>query len=269
MLEGPVYSHAHIVATGDSLRFESAVASPLVVEGKLWGAITVSASRSLAPDTEARLERFTDIVATAIANADSREALATLAAEQAALRRIATHVAQGRLPEEIFSAVAEEVAAAMGAVAAVTRFDQEGRSVVITGISEETGAPIGTRLELTDGMASAEVYRTGRPARVDDYDWSARSGPVGEVARHFGIASQVATPIVVEGHLWGTWWPSDRAAAADVEATARAVHRAPRDCDRERGELAELAASRRRIVTAGDEARRRIERDLHDGSSSG
>ncbi|MDX6525895.1 MAG: hypothetical protein QOI43_1406, partial [Gaiellales bacterium] len=180
VLDGPLYSQAHIVATGDSLRFKSAVASPLVVEGKLWGAMAVSATRSLAPDTEVRLERFMDIVATAIANADSREALATLAAEQAALRHIATHVAQGRRPEEIFSAVAEAVAAAMGAMAAVARFDQEGRSVVITGISEEIGVPIGTRLELSEGMAGAEVYRTGRPARVDGHDWSTRSGPVAE-----------------------------------------------------------------------------------------
>jgi GAF domain-containing protein len=266
VLEGPVYSHAHIAATGDSLQFKTAVASPLVVDGKLWGAITVSASRSLAPDTEARLERFTDIVATAIANADSREALATLAAEQAALRRIATHVAQGRLPEEIFSAVADEVAAAMGAVAAVARFDEEGRSVVITGISEETGAPIGTRLELTDGMASAEVHRTGRPARVDGYDWSARSGPAAEVARRFGIASQVATPIVVEGHLWGTMVAIGQARLAeDVEQRMERFTELLATAIANAESKHELAASLRRIVSAGDEARRRIERDLHDG----
>jgi GAF domain-containing protein len=266
VLEGPVYSHARVAATGDSLRFKSAVASPLVVEGKLWGAITVSASGSLAPDTEARLERFTDIVATAIANADSREALATLAAEQAALRRIATHVAQGRLPEEIFSAVAEEVAAAMTAMAAVARFDQEGRSVVITGSSEDIGFPIGRRLELSEGMAGAEVYRTGRPARVDGYDWSTRSGPVAEAARRLGIVSQVATPIVVEGHLWGTITALGRARIAEdaeqrmerfTELLATAIANAE--------SKHELAASLRRIVSAGDEARRRIERNLHDG----
>jgi GAF domain-containing protein len=266
VLGGPIYPHAHIAATGDSLRISSAVASPLVVEGKLWGAMAVSASRSFAPDTEARLERFTDIVATAIANADSREALAALAAEQAALRHIATHVAQGRRPEEIFSAVAEEVAAAMGAMAAVARFDDEGRSVVITGISEEMGVPIGRRLELSDGMAGAEVYRTGRPARVDGYDWSTRSGPVGEAARRLGVVSQVATPIVVEGHLWGTITALGRARLADdaeqrmerfTELLATAIANAE--------SKHELEASLRRIVSAGDEARRRIERDLHDG----
>src|SRR6185312_7636038 len=266
VLEGPLYSHAQITETGDSLRISSAVACPLVVAGELWGAMAVSAARSLAPDTEGRLERFTDIVATAIANADSREALAALAAEQAALRHIATHVAQGRRPEEIFSAVAEEVAATMGAIAAVARFDDEGRSVVITGISEEIGVPIGGRLELSDGMAGAEVYRTGRPARVDGYDWYTRSGPVAEAARRLGVVSQVATPSVVEGHLWGTITALGRARLAEdaeqrmerfTELLATAIANAE--------SKHELEASLRRIVSAGDEARRRIERDLHDG----
>jgi GAF domain-containing protein len=266
VLGGPVHSHARVVATGDSLRVASAVGSPLVVEGKLWGAMTVSSARSLPPDTEARLERFTDIVATAIANADSRAALAALAAEQAALRHIATHVAQGRRPEEIFSAVAEEVAAAMGAVAAVARFDNEGRSLVITGISEQIGPPIGAHLELTEGMASTEVYRTGRPARVDGYDWSTRSGPVAEAARQLAIASQVATPIVVDGHLWGTMVAIGRARLAeDVEQRLERFTELLATAIANAESKHELAASLRRIVSAGDEARRRIERDLHDG----
>jgi hypothetical protein len=52
--------------------------------------------------------------------------------------------------------------------------------------------------------ASAEVYRTGRSARVDDIDWSRGRGPVAEAGRFLGIVSQVATPIYVEGSLWGT-----------------------------------------------------------------
>jgi signal transduction histidine kinase len=121
-------------------------------------------------------------------------------------------------------------------------------------------------LELTDGMASAEVYRTGRPARVDGYDWSARSGQVAEVARHFGIASQVATPIVVEGHLWGTITAIGRARLAEdaeqrMERFTELLETAIANAESKH----ELAASLRRIVSAGDEARRRIERDLHDG----
>src|SRR5262245_10009122 len=100
----------------------STVAAPIVVEGSLWGVITVSdAHQRLPPDAEERLAAFTELVATAIANAESRAELAVsearareLASEQAALRRVATLVAQGASPDELFAAVAKEVAGVIG-----------------------------------------------------------------------------------------------------------------------------------------------------------
>src|ERR1700761_1003256 len=75
----------------------SAVGTPIIVEGRLWGLIFVGSTREqpLPPGTEARLASFTELVATAIANTESRAALARLAEEQAALRRMATLVARG------------------------------------------------------------------------------------------------------------------------------------------------------------------------------
>jgi GAF domain-containing protein len=75
----------------------SSVAAPIIVEGRLWGQIGAGSTgeRPLPPDTEARLADFTELVATAIANAESRAGLARLAQEQAALRRVATLVAGG------------------------------------------------------------------------------------------------------------------------------------------------------------------------------
>src|SRR4051794_34860129 len=75
----------------------SAVGSPIVVEGGLWGAIVLLSPRraSLPAEAEARLADFTELVATALANAESRAALSRLAEEQAALRRVATLVAEG------------------------------------------------------------------------------------------------------------------------------------------------------------------------------
>src|SRR6202043_815397 len=89
----------------------SAVATPIVVEGRLWGVMAAGSSREepLPADTEAQLASFTGLVATAIANAESRAKLAKLAEEQAALRRVATLVARGTPPEEVFAAVIEEV----------------------------------------------------------------------------------------------------------------------------------------------------------------
>jgi signal transduction histidine kinase len=117
-------------------------------------------------------------------------------------------------------------------------------------------------------MASAEVYRTGCSARVDAMDWSSGSGSVAGAARRLGTVSTVASPIVVEGRRWGAM----SVASADellpfgtegrlenfTELLATAIANAE--------SRSELAASRRRIVAASDEARRRIERDLHDGT---
>src|SRR5882724_4701550 len=87
----------------------SQVASPIVVEGRLWGAMSVNSRNDLPHDTEERLERFTDLVATAVANAQTREQMTALAEEQAALRRVATLVARDAPSTEVFDAVATEI----------------------------------------------------------------------------------------------------------------------------------------------------------------
>ena len=62
------------------------------------------------PDTESRLTAFSELVATALSNAEARAEVRRLAHEQAALRRVATLVARESPPAEVFAAVAEEVA---------------------------------------------------------------------------------------------------------------------------------------------------------------
>jgi signal transduction histidine kinase len=250
----------------------SSVGVPVSAESRLWGCIVVAFSgqelRPLPADTESRLASFTELVATAIANAESHAALTRLAEEQAALRRVATLAAQGVPPVEIFSAVSDEVARLFGAQAGVLRFEPDDPAVVFVGVSKTLDLPVGTRWEFQPGMASAKVYRTGCSARVDAMDWSSASGPVAGAARRMGIVSSVASPIVVEGRLWGAM----NVASTDevlpfglegrlgkfTELLATAIANAE--------SRSELAASRRRIVAASDEARRRIERDLHDGT---
>jgi len=81
----------------------SAVGSPIVVGGRVWGAVVLLSPRSPSRPEEAgaRLADFTDLVATALANAESRAALSQLAEEQAALRRVATLVAREASPVEL------------------------------------------------------------------------------------------------------------------------------------------------------------------------
>jgi signal transduction histidine kinase len=218
------------------------------------------------------LEKFTELLATAIANAESSEALARLAEEQAALRRVATMVAQGVRPVGLFSAVSDEVARLFeNDAAAVVRFDDDGRALVFVGVSrsERGTIPVGTRWDITDErLASARVSRTGRSARMTARDWSTLGGPPGAAGSSLGLVSTVAAPIVVEGRLWGAMSVSSAEELLPLDSEERLekftelVATAIANAEGK----SELAASRRRIVAASDEARRRIERDLHDGT---
>ena len=80
--------------------WRSSVGAPITVEGRLWGALAVvsKSEQPLPRDTEQRLAEFTELFATAIANSEAHEQLARLADEQAALRRVATLVAEGATP---------------------------------------------------------------------------------------------------------------------------------------------------------------------------
>jgi signal transduction histidine kinase len=202
----------------------SAVAVPITVQARLWGIMIAgsSAEKPLPTSTEARLADFTELLATAIANAESNSWLARLAEEQAALRRVATLVARAAPPEEVFAAVAEEVLRLLGTYSAVMgRYEPDGSLVSVArsgGPSEHL--PVGTRQSLGGKNLGTIVFETGRPARVDDYDEVA-SGPLGAAAREVKIRSSVATPIVVEGRLWGliaAGSTADTPLPADAEA---------------------------------------------------
>ena len=253
-----------------SLRVRSAVGAPILVEGKLWGAL-MAATRGVEPwaeNAENRIAAFTELVATAIANAESREARAVLAEEQAALRRVATLVAQGTSPQDLFAAVAEEVGRLLPVGSATMgRFEADGSVTTVASWSAaEAAFPTGRRWPTEGTNVAWMVLQTGRAARIDDF--SAATDPIGVAAREAGIESAVGSPIVVEGHLWGVMTatstegplPPDTEArlASFTELVATAIANAESS--------AELAASRRRIVAASDDARRRIERDLHDGA---
>ena len=266
-------------ASGDAIRrmgARSGVAAPIIVEGRLWGTIVIVGRRLFPADAEQRMAGFTELVATAIANADSRaqleesrDELGRLAQEQTALRRVATLVARGVPPAEVFPAVAQEVRHILGADASlIVRADPDGEVTVLARVGEnQEELPIGSRWKPEPPLAVAEVLRTGRPARCDDY--SQASGPfVDATVRLMGIRSSVAVPITVEGRLWGTvvagvthgYFPAD--AEPRMAAFTELVGTAIANAD----SRAQLTASRARIVAVTDQARRRIERDLHDGT---
>ncbi len=259
-------------AVARKVGMRSAVGAPISVEGRLWGALEVACSREagLPGHTEERLAAFAELAATAIANAQAREELRAVADEQAALRRVATLVAEAAIPAAVFAAVAEEAGRLLPAdVTILGRYEADETVTVVAAWSAAGDPPVPAgrpaRFDARQGM-SARVKETGRPARTDRYDEDARAR---QFARQVGIRSTVAAPITVGGRLWGLMnvgstgdepLPpgTEQRLAAFTELVATAIANAQAQAD--------LTASRARIVVTADETRRRIERDLHDGA---
>jgi signal transduction histidine kinase len=127
--------------------------------------------------------------------------------------------------------------------------------------------PVGSRWTLDGQNIATAIFETGRPARVESQ--AGATGSLADVVRDMGIRSLIGTAVVVEGRVWGSMGagstgeeplPPDAEArlASFTELVATAIANAD--------SRAQLMASRARIVAAADETRRRIERDLHDGT---
>jgi len=249
----------------------SAVGAPIIVEGNLWGAIFAASTleQPLPAGTEARLASFTELVATAIANADSRAALARLAEEQAALRRVATMVARGAAPQEVFAAVVEEVAQLLPVdMAGLLRYDPDGTLTYVASWGKTADrTPVGSQWGGRGTNIATVVVETGRSGRVES--WAEATGPLAAVAREVGARSSVATPIMVEGRLWGVLGAAtslEEPLPPDAEARLVSFGELVAMAIANAESRAALVASRARIVAAADETRRRIQRDLHDGT---
>jgi signal transduction histidine kinase len=202
---------------------------------------------------------------------ESRDAIRVLADQQAALRRIATLVANEVPASEVLSAVTQELALCLGVHhATLVRYESDGSAIVVAARNESSRPEkmlLGRRFTVDGETVAAAILRTGRTARIDNHDEAA--GPDAAYLSGLGLHSGVGAPIVVAGRLWGAAIvgslgakplpPDTEARVADfADLVANAIANAEA--------RSELTASRARIVAAGDNARRRFERDLHDGA---
>ena len=250
--------------------WRSSVGAPITVEGRLWGALAVvsKSEQPLPRDTEQRLAEFAELFATAIANSEAHEQLAQLADEQAALRRVATLVAEGATPHRVFDAVRDEVARMFNApLSVLLRYDANGTATLLATADGYLG-PVGRSWPVEgDSSAIARVCRTGLPARAD-YTRPTQ-GPIAAAARVAGARSAVGVPVVVDGALWGVMAVGSRETEplpADFEGRLAKFTELLATAIANAEGRAELDASRARIVATADATRRRIERDLHDGA---
>ena len=187
--------------------------------------------------------------------------------EQAALRRVATSVAKGAAPEEVFDTVVAEMHMLLGADnTRLLRYEPGDIATVVASRSEPEVDLAKKQYSLHGDSVSGAVWRSGRPARLDTF--GGPPGSIAEILHHLGIRSAAGAPIVVQGRLWGVmvaaWRQYQPAGGVEdqiaqfTELVATAISNAQARAD--------LAASRARIVAASDQTRRRIERDLHDGA---
>jgi signal transduction histidine kinase len=199
---------------------------------------------------------------------ESRREARVLAEQQAALRRVATHVARGIHPTEIFTAVTAEMARCLRVgTASVHRYEAADGSFVVVASHAQSGfetLSVGERLDFghnPSATSSAGIERTN----VEHHDPAADASHLCRFFRRYGIGA----PIIVDGCIWGA-----------VIVGSSETDPLPPDAEDRIGDFAdliattlgnvaagaELLASRARIVAAADDARRRLERDLHDGA---
>jgi GAF domain-containing protein len=151
-----------------------------------------------------------------------------LAEEQAALRRVATLVARGASPAEVYDTVAEEVGRLLGvASTGLLRFEPDETVTLVGGWGRFSGqVPVGTRLPLGGVNVASEIVRTGRSARLDR---SVRAtGELGEYARGLDVGEVAGGPIVVGGRLWGAMTVAAVEGGSRSAAATPVAPRAPR-----------------------------------------
>ncbi|MFL6018456.1 MAG: GAF domain-containing protein [Gaiellaceae bacterium] len=246
------------------LGLEASIGAPIMVERKVWG--VVAALRRQPGDTfaqgdEERLSNFSALVAQAIVNAEARRETAALVAEQSSLRQIAMLVAAGRPQAAVLGAVSEEAGMLFGAesVSLVRWEGVQDELVVATAWAGAGSTPVRERsLYHPDPHGpTLRVLETG--AACHGIESSPERGSV----------SVIAAPVIASGRLFGALTAvraAEDAFPAGAEIRLRGfADLAAQAIANERAQ-AELRASRARIVQTADEARRRLERNLHDGA---
>ena len=178
---------------GRELGVGSAVGVPVIVEGRVWGAVILGLKEGRPPlplDTVDHVTAFADLVATAIANAEARAEFGRLADGQASLRRVATLVARGTRPAEVFAAVAEEVGRVLEVDSTtVLRYEADATATIVAISGENILTPAGSNWTLEGDSIAARVFRTHSSARINSFDGA--EGVLAELARKLGRRSAV------------------------------------------------------------------------------
>src|SRR3954447_3435562 len=244
--------------------WQASIGAPIVVDRKVWG--VVSATRTVLddpfpPGDEEMLRDFSALVAQAIVNADARSETAALVAEQSSLRQIATLVAAGRPQAAVLDAVTAEAGVLFGADnVTLVRWEGVHDEVVVAAAwcAPGTTPAVAQSLYHPDpGGPTLGVLETG----------TARRGTESSPER--GSVAVIAAPVITSRSLFGALAAArsaDHPFPAGAEVRLRSFADLTAQSIANERARSELRASRARIVRTADEARLRLERNLHDGA---
>ena len=264
-----VYWHAEGWVGADGVRCHVVEGAPGVTVVERRGQRIAALLGDPARGPHACSDAIRDAIALSLENERLALALRARLEEQQALRRVATAVAQQHEPQEVFELVAREVARHLDADAAMTaRFDGPGLATVLADWARPGMAmfPTGEQIAIGGPTALAQVQATRAPGRVDSY--AGMPGEYPAELRELGMRASVAAPVIVDGELWGAVAAGSAGApfTSDTEARLGAFAELFAQAIANVEGRMQLTESRARLVAAADDARRRIERDLHDGA---
>ena len=190
--------------------------------------------------------------------------------EQAALRRVATVVAHGAAPVDVFKAVAAEVASLLDSdLTLIGRYESDATFTYLAVGGQMPTSALVDRLTLGGNNLASNILRSGRP---DSISYDDASGPIATFARTLGIRSAVGTPIIVDGRIWGAmlacWTQLQKTPSRTVDRIAEITELVATAVANADSRTA-LVESRARVAKVGDDMRRRIERDCTTVHSSG
>ena len=247
----------------DELGVSSSVGCPIVVEGRLWGALAVHSkqSRPLPPDTESRIAQFTDLVGTASptrSRAGGRTGSRRSRPRCGESRRSSRATRPGRRSSR--GSRARSGICSAWRRSGWSRYDDDRTAVVVasSGPSRRTSFPSGLAFRWTARAPPRACSATGEPVRIDDYGDRERRDRARPSAR-WAFAASSATPIVGRRPAVGRDRRRDdagRSAAAGDRGPARPVHRADGHRDRQH-----------RVARGGGAARRRAGRAAAGGDA--
>ena len=234
----------------------AAVSVPITVGSDAWGMLTATSdSAPLPAGTEERLLQFAGLVTAALSNVQARTELQALADEQAALRAVAELAAQDVPAEEVLAAVARQASRLTDVdFSTLLRFEPDGSTEIAALDGAPAGVAVGMRGPASGDGATQRVWRTGRPARIDNLAES--SGHWAQVAHGHGFSTSAAVPILIQGTLWGALIVVGRdkplpaqihthlTSFAELAATAIAAAQGRRDLQ----QLAEEQSALRRVA---------------------